>query len=283
MERRKVEPLGDRGARRQRHDQTDHHQRPERAEEPAIDRAHPVGDGSAFRSRDHWPPLPLQSPVRRRPRRDQARHGRPERVAARLEIGELIEGGAGRRQQHHRLLRRGSRGVPRRRLGRRAQGPASLRRNGAGKRARERLARRADQIGLGDPRKQPAKRLDAALLRLAAENPVDVAKRQQRLLGRVGVGRLRVVDEQHSPEAPDLLHAMREAGKRQERPRDLLAPDAHCPCRGIGERRVLPVVRAAQRPRVGEIDGKHASPRASTRRSAHENRRRAATPRPRPR
>src|SRR5438552_7602699 len=85
---------------------------------------------------------------------------------------------------------------------------------------------------------------------------MNVAKRQKRLLRRVGVGRLGIVDEQHAPQAPDLLHPMREAGESLERAGDLLALDAEGPCGGISERRVLTVVRAAQRSRSGEIDGR---------------------------
>ena len=50
---------------------------------------------------------------------------------------------------------------------------------------------------------------------------MDVVERQKRLFGRVGVGRLRIVDEQHPAQPADLLHAMRKAGKRLERARDV--------------------------------------------------------------
>ena len=82
---------------------------------------------------------------------------------------------------------------------------------------------------------------------------MDVVERQQRLLGGVGVGRLRVVDEQHPAKPADLFHAMRKAGKRLERARDAIALDAERPRGGVGERRVLPVMGAAKRARARKI------------------------------
>ena len=74
--------------------------------------------------------------------------------------------------------------------------------------------RLADQIGLADAREEAGERRDAAGLRLAAGDPVDVAEAGQRLRGGIGIGGLGIVDEQHAALAADLLHAMREAGKR---------------------------------------------------------------------
>ena len=78
---------------------------------------------------------------------------------------------------------------------------------------------------------------------------MDVAKGQERLLGRVGIGRLRIVDEYDPAKSADLLHPMSEPGKGQEGAGDALGLDAERPRGGVGERRVLPVVGAAKRPR----------------------------------
>src|SRR5271166_4049503 len=102
-----------------------------------------------------------------------------ERVAARFEIGELIERGAGWRQQHYRLLRPRPNGVARRRFSRCVQGPANFEGNGPDQRPGKLFSRLSDKVGLGDPGKERAKRLDAASLRSAAANPVDVAEREE--------------------------------------------------------------------------------------------------------
>ena len=83
---------------------------------------------------------------------------------------------------------------------------------------------------------------------------MDIVERQQRLLGRVRVGRLRVVDEQHPAKPPNLFHAVGEPRKRLEGARDALALDAQRPRGGVGERGVLRVVGAAKRARLREID-----------------------------
>ena len=255
MERRQIESFGDRRAGRERHHHADHHQRAERAEQPAIDGAKPIGDGTALRSGHHDRLLlGLAAGSASRAAAIRADDEVAETIAARFEIGELIVGGAGRRQQHHRLRRRAERRVARRGAKRVLQRAASLEGHFVAERAREFVARRADQIGLGDAREQRAQRLDAALLGLAAENPKDVAERQQRLLGGVGVGGLGVVDEQNPPLPPHLLHAVGEAGERGEPARDLLGAEAQRARRGEGEGRVLAVVRAAQRRRDTQID-----------------------------
>ena len=82
---------------------------------------------------------------------------------------------------------------------------------------------------------------------------MNIVERHERLLGGVSVGRFRVVDEQHPAKPADLFHAMRKAGKRLERARDAIALDAKRPRGGVGERRVLPIVGAAKRPRAGKI------------------------------
>ncbi len=53
MEGRKIEPLRDRRACRQRHYEADHHQCNERPDQPPVRGAHPIRDGSALHSRNH--------------------------------------------------------------------------------------------------------------------------------------------------------------------------------------------------------------------------------------
>ena len=82
---------------------------------------------------------------------------------------------------------------------------------------------------------------------------MNIVERHERLLGGVGVGRFRIVDEQHPAKPADLFHAMRKAGKRLERTRDAIALDAKRPRGGVSERRVLAVVSAAKRPCARKI------------------------------
>src|SRR5271165_6599606 len=175
-----------------------------------------------------------------------------ERVSARLEIGELVERGAGRRQKHDRLLRLGSDGVARRGGGGGFEGAAAFEGNRAVQGAREFFRRLADQIDFGDAPEQRAEGLDAARFRLSTANPVDVVEGQKRLFGRVGVGRLRIVDEQHAAQPADLLHAVREAGERLEPARDVMPRDAERAGGGGREGGVLSVMGAAQRARPVE-------------------------------
>ena len=82
---------------------------------------------------------------------------------------------------------------------------------------------------------------------------MNIVEREQRLLGGVGVGRFRVVDEQHPAEPADLFHAMCEPRKGLERARDAIALDAESPRGGVGERSVLPVMRATKRASARKI------------------------------
>ena len=66
----------------------------------------------------------------------------------------------------------------------------------------------------------------------------------QRLRGGVRVGRLGVVDEQHLALAADLLHAVREAGKRTQ---PLLDRSADRPSASAGAGRAGGVLRIVQR------------------------------------
>ena len=72
---------------------------------------------------------------------------------------------------------------------------------------------RADAISLADFREVGCQRLDAAFLRLAAENPENTVEGLQRLLGGIRIGGLRIVDEEGVADAADLLHAMRQTGE----------------------------------------------------------------------
>ena len=71
----------------------------------------------------------------------------------------------------------------------------------------------ADQIGFADAREIFGETRDAALLRLAAGDPEDIAEGLQRMRGGVGIGALGIVDEQHVAAAADLLHAVRQPRK----------------------------------------------------------------------
>ncbi len=82
---------------------------------------------------------------------------------------------------------------------------------------------------------------------------IDVAEARQRARGAVGVGGLRIVDEQHASLAADRLHAVGEAGKRGKALLDGAEIEAEREAGGDGAGRVLRIVRAAQRADAGEI------------------------------
>ena len=112
---------------------------------------------------------------------------------------------------------------------------------------REAGRRLADQIGLANARKEAGERGQAAGLGLAAGDPENVREAGQRLRGGVRIGGLGVVDEQHVSLASDLLHAVREPGKRPQPLLDRFRRQAERE-RGAGRAGgVLRVVHAAQR------------------------------------
>ena len=79
-----------------------HHQDHEGGEQQTVDGPPPVGEGGAFDARDHGSsPLPMRARCRAG-RRTRSRKCGP----AHLEVRILVVGGAGRRQQHHGLVRR---------------------------------------------------------------------------------------------------------------------------------------------------------------------------------
>ena len=99
------------------------------------------------------------------------------------------------------------------------------------------------------------KRRHAALLRLAAQDPVDVAIGRQRAGRGVGVGRLAVVDVDDPADRGDALLAMRQAGIALEPRHDLLARHLEPAAGRPGAGGVLRIVVARQGRHVGEIDG----------------------------
>ncbi len=94
----------------------------------------------------------------------EAGHGLDEGLAAHLEIGILVEAGAGRRQQHHRARAPVGARIAQRRLDSLLQRAADLDRQRFSEGGRELVRRLADQIGAGHMREQRAQRLDAAAL-----------------------------------------------------------------------------------------------------------------------
>ena len=99
MEAVEADALGDRRARREGQHDAEPHQRQEGGQEPAVDGPPPVGDGAAVET--------AAASVHPSDRLDalDSMHGLPEGFAADLEILELVEAGAGRRQQHDRFAR----------------------------------------------------------------------------------------------------------------------------------------------------------------------------------
>ena len=80
----------------------------------------------------------------------------------------------------------------------------------------------ADQIRLADAWEKRRKRRDASGFRPAAGDPENVGEAGQRLGRGIRIGCLGIVDEQHTSLVADLLHAVGEAGKRNETLLDLL-------------------------------------------------------------
>ena len=142
-------------------------------------------------------------------------------VPALLEIGELVEGRAGRRQQHDLVLPR----VRGRLRGRRrpplrgdVERAAHLEGHGVDEGRREGRRRLADQIGARDTRPNSG-RSGSIPPSLARPPTIQCTLREGRqcLLRCIRIGRLRIVDEQHAAAAPDLFHAVGEAGELAQR------------------------------------------------------------------
>src|SRR5262245_44832572 len=97
-----------------------------------------------------------------------------EFVAAYLEVAILVEGGAGRRQQHDRLLQPGRFGVAGGKLGRPLERAGDLVGRPPLELSSEARRRLPDQISLANAREEARERGDAAGLRLAARDPEDI-------------------------------------------------------------------------------------------------------------
>ena len=212
MEGRQIEPLGDGRAGGQRHHDADHHQRDERAEQPAIDGAKPIGDGAAFSARNHARlPLAAFAAI------NAATIAR-KRIAARFEIGELIVGGAGRRQQHDRLgggaraRRRARRRRPRCRAfrsARTATAPSSVRRSLRSPRRSDRPC--ATRGSSGRSGSMPPSFALPPRIQKMSWNDSSAFSAASALVA------LESLTNSDAAEAADLLHAMREAGKARQR------------------------------------------------------------------
>ena len=165
-----------------------------------------------------------------------------------LEIAILVERRAGRRQQNHGFGSGGRCGIARRRGHCFVERAGDLVRHFGAERRREFRRRLADQIGLADTREKLPQRFDAAGFRLAARDPVNVAKADQGLRGRIGIGRLGIVDEQHGAAPADLLHPMRQSRKRAQPGLDCRRRKPERERCGCGTGGILRIVDAAQRP-----------------------------------
>src|SRR5205814_10141550 len=137
------------------------------------------------------------------------RHG-AERIAAVLVALPLVPRGAGRRQQDDRWAFRFMLGERMRSIERRLQVATAIESHLAVELAREQIGRLADQEGMADALEPWRERGDAALLRLATEDPVDVAVARQGARRGIGVGRLAVVDVDDVADRGDALLAVRQ-------------------------------------------------------------------------
>jgi len=164
----------------------------------------------------------------------------------------LVERGAGGRQQHHRLRHIGRLGIAGGKLDRAIERAGNdmwhLSLELSGKAG----GGLADQIGLADAGKEARERGETTGLRLAAGDPEHVGKAGQCLRGRVRVGRLGIIDEQHTALVRHLLHPVREARKRDEALLDHLRrhPERKRSTGRTG--RILRVVQPAQRTDAAE-------------------------------
>ena len=174
-------------------------------------------------------------------------------LAPGLEVTVGVEAGAGGREQHD--LARG--GVGRRRAARprraRRTGGARPRRSTPGEIAFQPLRGLADQVrrhaALAHRLGQLAE--PATLERAAEDRPDPAVERAQRRARRGDVGRLRVVDVEHTVELADALEPMRDPGEGAKTVGDCVAVDAERPGGGGGGGGVLGIVRSEQ----GELAG----------------------------
>src|SRR5262249_35308139 len=168
-------------------------------------------------SSDRWSTTIVRSGSDRRGRSSRSprnlAYERTERLASRLEIRELIEGRASGRQQHDGALYTLG-------LGRcpcpfycsREVARASVC-NRISECPAEALCGITDQESPADAREERAQRLDAALFRHPARDPVDRVVAHESARRGVRVGRLRVVDISNAVDCRDQLLPMRETGE----------------------------------------------------------------------
>ena len=199
----------------------------------------------AFRARHHGSSSPCASlDAGQAPGRGRGSDRRAPRNS------ELVVGGAGRREQHDRL--RGCRA--RRVRGRRCDGPvegaaAHIRERAPSSVAREFVARLADQIGLARSSGNSGRSgVDAALLRLAAEDPEDVVEGASAFSVASALVALESLMKSTRPRRPTSSMRCGKTGKGPQGPsRSRSASTPSAARRRDGGRRVLRVVRAAQR------------------------------------
>ena len=115
------------------------------------------------------------------------------------------------------------------------------------------LRRLADQIRLAQAREEIAQRFDAAGFCPAAGDPENIAEAGERLRGRIGIGGLGIIDEEHRTAPADFFHAMREPGKRAKPRLDRRRRKAERQRRSRRAGGVLRVVQPAQRPDAVEV------------------------------
>ncbi len=201
-----------------------------------------------------------------------------------LEIVELIEGGAGRRQQHDR------RGDGRRaRIGdgaahRLIERAGDLIRRLAVQACGRNLRRLADQIGFADAGEKRHEAFDAAFLGLAAGDPENIGKQTSARAAASALVALESLTKRTLPMRPTSSMRWARPGKLGDRRGDGARILHEGLGRGIGERRVLPVVRAGQMraPPPDPSPWRRANPRRHRARRRPQRRRDPAPCRPRP-
>ena len=203
VEGREAEPLGDRRAAGHEEDEAGQHEDGERGEQQAVDRPPPIAECRAFRARHHGFKPPW---LRCRARPGPAR-GSGLRAPRNSDIGR-------RTRRPATAARRRRRPAPAASAAACSHGPVER----AAMDMRHRHRRASPQI------RRPPRRSDRPCgpsgnsgasgsmppsFALPPTNPVDVVEGLERLLGRIRVGGLGIVDEEHVARAADLLHAVR--------------------------------------------------------------------------
>ena len=115
------------------------------------------------------------------------------------------------------------------------------------------MRRLADQIGFADAGEIWRQACDAAFLGLAAGDPENIGITGQGPCRGIGIGGLGIVDESGLADAAHIFHAMGEAGKAGDRGGDDARIFHENPGGGIGQRHVLPIMRARQMRRFVQL------------------------------